>query len=496
MSRPSGRSPATLLATALCGAAALAAGPRDTPVWSDEFNGTTVDPNNWEFMIGNGAEYGIPGWGNNELQYYTGRPENVYVADGALHIVARRENYAGFQYTSARLRSMNRREVLYGRIEASMVLPSGQGIWPALWMLPTNSPYGGWAACGEIDIMESINLADRIYGTIHYGGQWPNNTSTGGNFWNGANFSQGFHTYALEWQPDEMRWYVDGQLYFTATSATWYSNGAPGNPRAPFDVPFHFLVNVAVGGNWPGPPNASTPFPQHLVVDWIRVYDFAPPAPGPYFGVPQPIPGRIDAETYDTGGEGVAYHDCDAANHGGAMRPNEGVDLEVCSEGTVNVGWICPGEWFKITLDVRMPGPYDVQSRVASLSTGGSFRLELDGTDVSGPIAVPVTGGWQTWTSVWKRVVLAAGVRTLRFVNTASGEYNVNYFRFYLAADFDRDGDVDVADSNTLCSAMAGPHITTPPPGVPPEQFTRADLDGDADVDIGDFRVLQASGGN
>ena len=136
-----------------------------TLVWSDEFDGPTVDPANWEFMIGNGAEYGIPGWGNNELQYYTSRAQNVYVSGGALHIVARRESYAGYEYTSARLRTMNRREFLYGRIEARMILPSGQGLWPALWMLPTNSPYGGWAASGEIDIMESVNIPTRVYGT-------------------------------------------------------------------------------------------------------------------------------------------------------------------------------------------------------------------------------------------------------------------------------------------------------------------------------------------
>lgn len=467
-----------------------------TLVWSDEFDGTAVDPNNWEFMIGNGSDYGVPGWGNNELEYYTSRPANAYVSGGTLHIVARRENYAGYEYTSARLRSANRQEFRYGRIVARMILPSGQGIWPALWMLPTSSPYGGWAASGEIDIMESINTANRVYGTIHYGGGWPNNTSSGGSFADGTNYSQGFHEYALEWEPDVMRWYVDDQLFYSVSSSTWYSSAAPSNPRAPFDVPFHFLVNVAVGGTWPGAPSPSTPFPLQLVVDWLRVYELTPPAPGPYYGTPQTIPGRIEAETYDTGGEGVAYHDCEATNHGGAFRPAEGVDLENCSEGTVNVGWMCSGEWFNITLDAPFAGPFDVRSRVASQATGGSFRLESDGVDVSGPIAVPVTGGWQSWTNVWSRVVLPKGERTLRFQNTASGEYNVNYFHFYSAADFDRDDDVDAGDHGVLCAALAGPDVLTPPAGVPTDQFMRADLDGDGDVDLGDFTLLHVAGGS
>ncbi len=493
MSTCRARSLATLIVVAVLAPLALADESRETLVWSDEFDGPTVDPNNWEFMIGNGADYGNPGWGNNELEYYTSRPENVYIADGALHIVARRENYNGFQYTSARLRSMNRREFRYGRFEARMVLPSGQGIWPALWMMPTNSPYGGWAACGEIDIMESINIANRVYGTIHHGGQWPNNTSNGGSFANGADFSQGYHIYRLDWEPDVMRWYVDGQLYFTTTSSVWYSNAAPNNPRAPFDTPFHFLVNVAVGGNWPGPPSAQTPFPLQLIVDWIRVHDFSPPPPGPYYGEPQVIPGRIEAETYDRGGEGIAYHDCDATNNGGAMRTTEGVDLEICAEGSANVGWMCAGEWFKIALDAQFDGPYDVQARVASLATGGVFRLEMDGVDLTGPLNAPATGGWQTWTNVWSRLPLSAGVHTLRFANTGGGEFNLNYFRFYLGADLDRDNDVDAVDCVAFNTALAGPQVTTPPPGCTPELFARADLDADGDVDLRDFRVMQAT---
>ena len=241
-------------------------------VWEDEFDGAGVNPANWEMMLGDGTLYELPpGWGNNELQYYTDRPENVFVADGLLHIVAHEEEFEGYQYTSARLRSKNLRDFLYGRMEARINLPTGQGMWPAFWMLPTDEVYGGWAASGEIDIMEAANIPTTIHGTIHYGGSWPNNVYSGGTYFDGTNYSEDFHVYAIEWELDEIRWYVDGLLYHVETSQTWYSAGVCDNPQAPFDHAFHFLLNVAVGGNFPGLPDASTVFPQEMLVDWVRV---------------------------------------------------------------------------------------------------------------------------------------------------------------------------------------------------------------------------------
>ena len=219
-------------------------------------------------MIGTGTAYGLPaGWGNNELQYYTSHPDNSYVTDGNLVIVARK-NHLGYAYTSARLRTKNKRDSLYGKMEARMKLPTTKGMWPAFWMLPTDWVYGGWAASGEIDIMESVNIATTIYGTIHYGGEWPGYVSDGGSYSDGTDFSEGFHVYTLEWEPFEMRWYVDGILYSTKTS--WWSTGGP--YPAPFDQRFHFLLNIAVGGHWPGPPDGSTVFPQQMLIDYVRVY--------------------------------------------------------------------------------------------------------------------------------------------------------------------------------------------------------------------------------
>jgi|GEM_PF-1341350 len=267
----------TALVSAVSLALAVPASAQWTLAWSDEFDGTSIDTGVWEHMLGDGSAYGNPGWGNNELQIYTSDAANSYVQDGSLHIVAIK---SGSNYTSARLRTQGSVDIQYGRIEARMKLPTGQGIWPAFWMLPTNSPYGGWAASGEIDIMESINDANRVYGTIHYGDYWPNNASTGGSYGGGIDYSAGFHVMAIEWEPDQIRWYMDGIQYASVNSSTWWSVAAPGNPRAPFDTPFHMLLNIAVGGDWPGYPDGSTQFPQTLEVDYVRVYQAGTGAEG------------------------------------------------------------------------------------------------------------------------------------------------------------------------------------------------------------------------
>jgi len=245
-------------------------------VWSDEFDGTAVDLTKWSFQIGDGCP-GLCGWGNNELQYY--RSQNATVSGGLLTIAAKQESYGGQNYTSARLRSLNLGDWTYGRIEMRAKLPIGQGMWPAFWMLPTASPYGGWAASGEIDIMEAVGSDPaRVFGTLHYGDAWPNNVSSQsgpGYRLSSGSFNDAFHTFALEWEPGEMRWFVDGQLY--SAQNDWYS--VAGAYPAPFDVNFHLLLNLAVGGNLPGPPDGTTVFPQEYVIDYVRVYQ-KPEFPG------------------------------------------------------------------------------------------------------------------------------------------------------------------------------------------------------------------------
>ncbi len=246
-----------------------------TLVWSDEFNAVQLDPEVWFFESGDGSQYGIPGWGNNELQYYL--PANASLENGLLTIEARSESTNGFNYSSARINTRDRFAFRYGRIEARIRLPGGQGLWPAFWLLPQDDDhYGTWAASGEIDIMEAVNLGgaggNQVYGTIHYGGPSPANVFSGESYLVPADATAEFHTYAIEWDVAEIRWYVDDVLY--SMRNTWYSSGGPF--PAPFDRPFYILLNVAVGGNFPGNPDASTVFPVTMEVDWIRVYSGEP----------------------------------------------------------------------------------------------------------------------------------------------------------------------------------------------------------------------------
>ncbi len=230
-------------------------------VWSDEFNGaagTGPDASKWAFDVGGG------GWGNNELQTYTTSTRNA-AHDGAgnLVITARRESPA---YTSARLKS--RFAQAYGRFEARLRVPRGQGIWPAFWMLGNNIGDVGWPASGEIDIMENIGREPNIvHGTIH-GPGYSGGEGIGAAYTSGSPFADGFHTFTVDWAPDALIWYVDGVQYQRRTPADL------GGDRWVFDHPFFMIMNVAVGGNWPGYPDASTVFPQTMTIDYVRVYAF------------------------------------------------------------------------------------------------------------------------------------------------------------------------------------------------------------------------------
>lgn len=237
-------------------------------VWQDEFNGTAIDTSKWEH------EVNAWGGGNNELQYYTDRRENSYLEDGVLVIRAAKETYTGPEgtrhYTSARMRTLNKGEWTYGRFEIRARLPRGQGIWPAIWMLPSDGVYGGWAASGEIDIVELLGQEPAtVHGTLHYGDEWPRNVHSGSSHTlTEGDFSSDFHVFRLEWEPNAFRWYVDDVHYQTQTE--WRT--VNGDYPAPFDQRFHLILNVAVGGNWPGDPDSTTIFPQTMEVDYVRVY--------------------------------------------------------------------------------------------------------------------------------------------------------------------------------------------------------------------------------
>jgi len=259
-----------LLVFGLLMVSAAVSGQNWTLVWADEFDGDNLDTTLWSYQTGTGAEYGLTDWGNAELQYY--REENIEVSEGMLHVIAKQESYGGKGYTSGRIRSINKGDWTYGRIEFRAKVARGTGFWSAVWMLPTDTVYGGWAASGEIDIMENVGHEPlTVHGTLHFGGKWPNNESKG-TYYNttGWPFWQEFYDYALEWEEGEMRWYINDQLYQTLGEGDWRTSGYPF--PAPFDQRFHLLINLAVGGNWPGNPDGSTEFPQELVVDYVRVY--------------------------------------------------------------------------------------------------------------------------------------------------------------------------------------------------------------------------------
>lgn len=229
--------------------------------WADEFDGTEIDRDNWTFDIGGS------GWGNNELEYYTDRPENARIEDGILVIEAREEEYGSSDYTSARLLTQGLQTWQYGRFEARLKLPFGQGIWPAFWMLGADITSVGWPNSGEIDIMEFIGREpSNVYGTLH-GPGYSGGSSIGGSLsLVESAFSDEFHTFAVEWLPDRISWYVDGKQYLTKTA-----EDLPG--EWVFDHDFFILLNLAVGGNWPGYPDETTTFPQQYLVDYVRVYD-------------------------------------------------------------------------------------------------------------------------------------------------------------------------------------------------------------------------------
>ena len=230
--------------------------------WADEFDGEAINPANWTYDLGSGNG----GWGNNELQSYSNSSNNSFVGDGKLFIVA--EKVGENAYASARLKSLGLKEFQYGRIDVRAMLPKGQGVWPAIWMLGANYPDVGWPACGEIDIMELLgHLPGTVHGTAHWGADWPSWTHQGAtSSIYPEHFDEEFHLFSIEWEHDQINFLRDDQVYFTITPSMMQ-----GQPY-PFNNPFFFILNVAVGGNWPGNPDESSEFPVFMAVDYVRVY--------------------------------------------------------------------------------------------------------------------------------------------------------------------------------------------------------------------------------
>jgi beta-glucosidase len=235
-------------------------------VWNDEFDGDGIDSDKWIYDTGG------TGFGNNELQYYTTEPDNSYIEDGNLVIVAREQERSVRDYTSAKLWTLGTMSMQYGRVDVRARLPQGQGIWPAVWMLPTSYTYGGWPHSGEIDIMEMVGHEPAtVHGTLHY-----SNADTGNHTYTGDSytleegiFADNFHVFSVIWEEGRIEWYVDGELY--QVQEDWSTVG--GEFPAPFDQEFYLIINMAVGGDWPQSPDETTVFPQMFYVDYVRIYE-------------------------------------------------------------------------------------------------------------------------------------------------------------------------------------------------------------------------------
>lgn len=400
-------------------------------IWSDEFNGTSLNTSDWNYNIGDGCP-NLCGWGNGELEYYTNSTDNVDVDNGILTITAIRETTGGSEFTSGKIDTRNKHNFKYGRFEARMRLPEGYGLWPAFWMLRPNT---NWPQTGEIDIMEYRgDLTDEVDGTLHYGSSWPNNQWDGTKYTTPVDLHTDFHEYAVEWDINGIKWFVDGILFKEETKSPNSLNPQSTDDPWPWDEDFYIILNLAVGGWYAGGPSANDVqlTKPTFEIDYVRVYDLAAPvtSQSPYNGSTGSLPGTIEFEDYDESCAGIGWNDNSTGNQGHYYRA-DGVDIEACTDigGGYNVGWTEAMEWMEYTVNVAQSGDYDFNFRVASGDgDGGIFHVEIDNTNVSGAITVNNTGGWQTWTDInLNDIAFSAGNHILK-IEIDNGGINLNNF--------------------------------------------------------------------
>lgn len=420
-------------------------------VWQDEFSGDSLASNKWSH------EVNCAGGGNNEQQCYTDREDNSFVEQGKLNLVAKEESFSGpgvfdddlnydpedtsrtLPFTSARLRTKNKFDFKYGRVEVRAKVAGGQGMWPAIWMLPTDNVYGGWPSSGEIDIMEAVNLGvwpNEVHGTLHYGLKWPQWENHGQTLELAENPADDYHVYAIEWEEDQIRWYVDGQHYQTQTSEGWYNyvwkNQRAGfrvaNARAPFDQDFHLILNLAVGGDWPGTPDSNWVEDRAMQVDYVRVYQCKK---------------RRGHRSRDRHGSRCATVDDSVEVNTDAGKPNknkfkifkDGVEtLELISNGSTVTNTVEPGFWelepgnvieSQINVGGRRGEVWDVQ--FAGL--GNVFLTSQDTTDTpefERGVTLAGGSGWSNYGEVaFKMKVLDASEDSQFTVKLDSGWPNL-----------------------------------------------------------------------
>ncbi|ACL69028.1 glycoside hydrolase family 16 [Halothermothrix orenii H 168] len=457
-----------------------------TLVWSDEFNYTGFpDPDKWSYDVGG------HGWGNGEKQYYTEkRKENVWVEDGRLIIMARKEDYKGNKYTSARLVTRNKGDWLYGRIEVRAKLPRGRGTWPAIWMLPTGWIYGNWPSSGEIDIMEHVGYdMGVVHGSVHTRSYNHRLGTHKTNTIRVEEVDKKFHVYSIEWYPGKILFFVDNIHYFT------FRNEGTGWREWPFDQPFHLILNIAVGGAWGGQKGIDDSiWPQSMEVDYVRGYDLnieerdkiPPGKPGNLkadstaiyvdlswdhsvdnFGVKEyeiylndRLIGKtsntkfkvkkLDPETkynfkvraVDFAGNVSEYSSVQVKTTSlplkiipGKVEAEEylimedGIATETTTDagGGVNLCYIGDGDWMEYVLEVQETGNYQVDFRVAGVIKG-KVELRDEKGNTLASVEVPATGDWQKWVTVSSdKFTLAAGVYHIKVYATIGG-FNLNWF--------------------------------------------------------------------
>jgi len=377
--------PALLLGAAALFGAATTHAQTYQQVWADAFtNG--IGPS-WVFETGNNN-----GWGNSEQEYY--QRANATVANGVLQITAKKESVGGFKYTSARMKTQGLKDFKYGRMEARMKLPLGQGLWPGFWMMGSNISSVGWPKCGEIDIMEHINADNTIFGTAH----WDSNGHAQYGKTTTVTNPGDWHVYSVEWTPTYIKWLVDGAQYCVID----ITNGTGSTEE--FQNPFFLLLNLAVGGNLPGQTVDESKLPATLAVDYVRVYQL----------------------TGGTTTTSAITLQAESAN------VNNGMTAETCSDtgGGQDMGYIDQGDYL-VWNNVNFPtsGTYLIEYRVASGASGGTISCDLNaGSTQLGSTSIPGTGGWQNWTTVSKTVSVNAG--TYNFgIYAQTGGYNLNWVR-------------------------------------------------------------------
>ena len=399
-----------------------------TLVWSDEFDKTGtnldtngVDLNKWGYQNGTGAQYGLDGWGNNEQQYYTS--DNIEVISGNLVITPEIGTIEGKPYSSGRLWTSPTFTKTYGKFEARMKLPVGQGFWPAFWMMPKADIYGGWAASGELDIMEARGAEPtKVGGTLHYGGTWPSNKYTGKDYnFTGDNTINEFHTYSVEWEPGEIRWYVDGVLYQTQNN--WSSLGSNGEEKyafpAPFDQEYYIILNLAIGGNYVGnvvPGESDFASNPKMEVDYVRVYELE----GRSYMTP--VEPNVDTEPLPEGGRvpdatGNLVNDINFEN--GIIDNAEGIDAnfgdgwnfihnaQFAGQAIATIDAIDGKNFAKIDVTNIGNQPYSVQMEQHTTLTKGrwyqfSFDAKADGNrTLSAKLGGGPGAGWGAYSDAY-----------------------------------------------------------------------------------------------